>query len=40
MIVGSVSSFLGWKVGFDLKTGLQRTIEWYEALLGPVKKAA
>jgi CDP-glucose 4,6-dehydratase len=29
---------LGWKAGFDLRTGLQRTIEWYESLLGPIAR--
>jgi CDP-glucose 4,6-dehydratase len=29
---------LGWKAGFDLRTGLQRTIEWYESLLGSIAK--
>ncbi|MDQ1439323.1 MAG: hypothetical protein QOK43_2952 [Acidimicrobiaceae bacterium] len=27
---------LGWKAGFDLRAGLERTLTWYESLLGPV----
>lgn len=29
---------LGWKVGYDLRTGLERTIAWYQSLLGPLKE--